>query len=218
MRTLALSDVHARHVAALRGMPVIVDAEGLRIGRQFVMFFAEAELMREHATRLADGVAGADILEVGLGLGVFAEQLPDRNIGSYTAIEPHPGVAALARQRVLDSFPAPVTVHNEPWQLVTLQAGAFDAIMYDTWPPDGHADADFADFVAHVAIPCLRPSGRFSFFHSGVHISRARRDVLDRHFASWTAHPYTMPAADVPPRWTKPTRDFLIPIATKGDA
>lgn len=218
MRTVTLSDAHVRHVSALRGLPPTVDAEGLRIGRQFVMFFAEAELMRQHATRLTDGIAGANVVEVGLGLGVFAEQLRDQSIGSYTAIEPHPGVASLARQRVLDTFPAPAQVYTEPWQLVPLQAGTFDAIMYDTWPPDGHADTDFAAFVAHVAIPTLRPGGRFSFFHSGNAISATRRDVLDRHFAEWTAHPYTMPAAHVPPNWTKPTRDFLIPIATKGTA
>ena len=52
-------------------------------------------------------------------------------------------------------------------------------------------------------------------FIAGDEISAARRDVLDRCFAEWTAYPYTMPAALVPPHWTKPTRDFLIPIATQ---
>jgi hypothetical protein len=70
---MTLSGVHRSHLATLRRMPAIVDSEGLRIGQQFVMFFAEAELMRHHAERLTDGVAGADVLEVGLGLGVFAE-------------------------------------------------------------------------------------------------------------------------------------------------
>jgi hypothetical protein len=125
-------------------------------------------------------------------------------------------VARLARKRVLDGFARPVTVLTEPWQLVGLMPDAYDAVMYDTWPPDGRADHDFADFVRQVAVPCLRPGGRFSFFHSGDTINAARRDVLDRHFADWATHPYTMPAALVPPHWTKPTRDFLIPIATKG--
>ncbi|WP_431728323.1 class I SAM-dependent methyltransferase [Verrucosispora sp. TAA-831] len=214
MRPPALSDVHRRHIARLRAQPATVDAEGLRIGAQYVMFFAEADLMREHALLLTRGCSRPRVLEVGLGLGVFATQLG--RVDSYTAIEPHPGVALLAHDRVLDHFAAPVRVHAEPWQLVSLPAGAFDAIMYDTWPPDGHADADFAQFVAQVAIPCLRPGGRLSFFHSGTSISPARRQVLDRHFAEWTTHPYTMPAEQTPPHWTKPTRDFLIPIATKG--
>lgn len=211
---MILSEVHRRHIAHLRAQPATVDAEGLCIGTQYVMFFAEADLMREHARLLTEGCARPRVLEVGLGLGVFATQLG--RVGAYTAIEPHPDVALLARDRVLDHFTAPVRVHTEPWQLVSLPAETFDAIMYDTWPPDGHADADFAQFVARVAIPCLRPGGRFSFFHSGTSISPVRRQVLDRHFAEWTAHPYTMPAEQTPPHWTKPTRDFLIPIATKG--
>ena len=218
MKTVALSEAHRRHLAALRGVPAIVDAEGLRIGRQFVMFFAETELMRKHAVRLTAHVERAHLLEVGLGLGVFAEQLTTLNVASYTAIEPHPGVARLAHERVLSGFPAPAAVLTDPWQQAALPTGAFDAIMYDTWPPDGRADNDFAEFVEHVAIPCLRSGGRFSFFHSGATIGGARREVLDRYFPGWTADPYTMPAALVPPHWSKPTRDFLIPIATKASA
>nr|WP_230417213.1 class I SAM-dependent methyltransferase [Micromonospora tarapacensis] len=213
-----MSEVHRRHIAALREQPALIDAEGLRIGSQYVMFFAEADLMREHVARLTEGFSRPDVLEVGLGLGVFAAQLSVREIGSYWAIEPHPGVALMARTRVVEPFDVPVRVCVDPWQLVTLPAEAFDVIMYDTWPPDGHADPDFAAFVADVAIPCLRPGGRFSFFHSGTSISPARRAVLDRHFAEWTTSPHTMPAEQTPPHWTKPSRDFLIPIATKGDA
>ncbi|MBB5829535.1 class I SAM-dependent methyltransferase [Micromonospora carbonacea] len=216
MTTKILSEVHQRHLAALLDQPAVIDAEGLRIGSQYVMFFAEADLMREHVARLTEGFSRPDVLEVGLGLGVFAAQLSKREVGSYTAIEPHPGVALAARTRLVEAFDAPMRVYIDPWQLVTLPIEAFDAIMYDTWPPDGHADPDFAEFVANVAIPCLRPGGRFSFFHSGTAISPARRAVLDRHFTEWTTHPHTMPAEQTPPHWTKPSRDFLIPIATKG--
>jgi spermidine synthase len=215
---LGLSEVHRRHVASLRGLPAAVDDEGLRIGDQYVMFFAEAELMREHATRLVDGFTRPDVLEVGLGLGVFAAQLQDRHAGSYTAIEPHPDVALMTYTRLVDAFDPPLTLYTEPWQLVALPTDAYDAIMYDTWPPDGHADPDFAHFVEHVALPCLRSGGRFSFFHSGDTLSPSRREILDRHFAEWSAHYYRMPASQTPAHWTKPTRDFLIPIAVKGGA
>ncbi|SCL19853.1 class I SAM-dependent methyltransferase [Micromonospora inyonensis] len=218
MTRKVLSTVHQRHIDALLDQPAVIDAEGLRIGSQYVMFFAEADLMGEHVAHLTEGFSRPDVLEVGLGLGVFAAQLSKREIGSYTAIEPHPAVALAARTRLVEAFDTPMRVHVDPWQLVRLPTSAFDAIMYDTWPPDGHADLDFAEFVANVAIPCLRPGGRFSFFHSGTAISPARRAVLDRHFAEWTAHPHTMPVEQTPPHWTKPSRDFLIPIATKGGA
>jgi spermidine synthase len=212
----ALTTVHEDHLATLRNMPAVIDAEGLRIGQRYVMFFAEAALMRLHVAHLVDGIARPDVLEIGLGLGVFAQQLASVGVNSYTAVEPLEQVARLARHRVLWEYGGSATVLTEPWQLLTLPADAYDAIMYDTWPPDGYADADFAGFVGQVAVPCLRPGGRFSFFHSGDTLGDARRAVLDRHFATWTTHPYTMPLRETPAHWTKPTRDFLIPIATKG--
>ena len=216
--SIPLSATHLRHLTALRGLPAIVDDEGLRIGHQYVMFFAEADLMRQHAVGLIDGFTRPDVLEVGLGLAIFAEQLQDLDVGTYTAVEPHPGVARLAYWRVLDSFKAPAFLHTDAWQSLTLPHAAYDAIMYDTWPPDRYADSDFAAFVDHVAVPCLRPGGRFSFFHSSSALSQSRRDVLDRHFTHWATSAYTMPAASVPPHWTKASCDFLVPIATKGDA
>lgn len=214
---MTLSEVHHRHLTELRHLPAVVDAQGLRIGGQYVMFFAEAELMRRHATHLLAGVDRPDVLEVGLGLGVFAEQLLSLGVGSYTAIEPHEGVVWLAQGRVLRAFGSRATVIARPWQLAELPAQAYDAIMYDTWPPDGYADTDFALFVEQVAIQCLRPGGRLSFFHSGQRLTDARREVLDRHFAEWSTVSYTMPEHLTPNSWTKPSRDFLIPIATKGE-
>lgn len=210
--------VHQRHIDRLRGLPVTIDDQGLRLGPQYVMFFAEDELMRIHAEALLAGLPDAHVLEVGLGLGVFADQAARFRIASYTAIEAHPDVVTLTQASVLDRLDVPVTVHTRPWQLTPLQRSAFDAIMYDTWPPDGLADEDFARFVEHVALPCLRPGGRFTFFNSGTCISRRRAEVLDAAFPGWTALRYTLPADRVPRGWTKPTRQFLVPVAAKGAA
>jgi spermidine synthase len=215
MRTVPLSTQHKRHLATLRSQPAVIDEEGLRIGGQYVMFFAEADLMLQHVHHLTAGTTNPDVLEVGLGLGVFAEQLVATPIASYTAVEPHEDVVRLTQERILHKLRRPAVI-TEPWQLVTLPAVAYDAIMYDTWPPDGQADADFAAFVEQVAKRCLRPGGRFSFFHSGTVLSDIRREVLDRHFSTWSAYSYSMPAELTPTHWTKPTRDFLIPVATKG--
>lgn len=209
--------VHRRHVEWLRRLPVSIDQQGMRIGGQYVMFFAEAELMRLHAAGLLAGRPAGDVLEVGLGLGVFAEQAASIGMASYTAIEAHRGVADLTRASVLDRLGVPVTVHARPWQLTELPQASFDAIMYDTWPPDGLADEDFARFVEHVALPCLRPGGRFSFFWSGSAVSGRRVEILNGAFPGWTARRYTLPDDCVPAGWTKPTRDFVIPIAVKGD-
>jgi spermidine synthase len=216
--TNTLSEAHRQHLAALRGLPAIIDDEGLRIGSQYTMFFAEAELMHQHASHLLGGVCEPDVLEIGLGLGVFAEQAARLGVGSYTTIEAHPEVARLAQQRILPLFAGRTILFAEAWQLVELPAEAFDAIMYDTWPPDGHADNDFAFFVEHVAIPCLRPGGRFSFFYSGSQLSPVRVSVLERHFADLGVYRYALPVERTPTHWTKPSRDFIIPIATKAGA
>jgi spermidine synthase len=211
-----LDDVHVRHLEALRSLDAAVTSQGLELGSQYVMFFAEAELMRLHARHLVDGVAQPDVLEVGIGLGVFAEQLASVGVGSYTAVEAHPDVADIARTRVLSAYPAPTDLVVQPWQLTAFPPESFDAIMYDTWPPDGCADSDFAVFVETVAMRCLRPGGRLSFFSSGSTLSDTRRQVMERHFAEVKTWSYSLAPEDVPPSWTKPTADFVIPIATKA--
>jgi spermidine synthase len=181
------------------------------------MFFAENDLMAEHARRLVAARTAVRVLEVGLGLGVFAEQLATHHPGGYLAVEPHPGVVDLVAPGVRAALTCPVTVLVQPWQVLGLPPASVDAIMYDTWPPEGHADTDFAVFVERVAVPALRPGGRFSFFHSGTELPRPRVQVLDRHFPSWSATPYRLPQAKLPTAWTKPSSDFLVPIAVKGD-
>jgi spermidine synthase len=215
--TTVLDDAHVHHLEQLRSRIPVIDRQGLRLDDTYVMFFAEAGLMAEHARRLVADQAAPGVLEVGLGLGVFAEQLGAHRIGSYRAVEPHPGVVELVAPRVRSALRCEVTFQAEPWQSVALPPASLDAIMYDTWPPDGHADADFARFVEHVALPALRPGGRFSFFHSGTRLSAARTYVLDRHFPDWQAAPYRIPPADLPAAWSKPSADFLVPIAVKGD-
>jgi spermidine synthase len=190
--------VHHEHVERLRSLPVEVDTDGMRLGRQYVMFFAEGDLMNLHARALLGDRPGACVLEVGLGLGVFATQAACYRIASYTAIEPHEEVAALTSRVVLDRLGVPVTVHTMPWQLTDLPTNRFDAIMYDTWPPDGHADEDFGAFVRLVALPCLRPGGRFSFFSSAatsssspwVLLLRNAGPALNSTTASSPQHPW----------------------------
>ncbi|XTZ15381.1 class I SAM-dependent methyltransferase [Micromonospora echinospora] len=211
-----LDETHIRHLHELRSRPAAIDRDGLRLGDTYVMFFAESALMAEHASLLIGDRADAHVLEVGLGLGVFAEQLAALRPASYTAVEPHPAVVDLVAPRIEAQLPCSVRVVVEPWQSLDLAPGSVDAIMYDTWPPDGHADTDFAAFVEQVAMPALRPSGRFSFFHSGSELSRTRARVLDRHFPGWTATRFALPRDQLPAAWTKPTGDFVVPLGQKG--
>jgi spermidine synthase len=204
---------HREHWRWLCTQPVTVNAQGMRLGDTYTMFFAEADLMARHAAALIAGRSGVDVLEIGLGLGFFAQQLPPDRVASYTAVEVHPGVAAHTGHRVLDHLPFPWELVTAAWQYAGLEGGRWDVIMFDTWPPPGRADADFTRFT-RLAARLLRPGGHFGFFASGTTLAPARADALDAHFTTWHAEPYRMPAHLVPEGWTKPTTDFLITTAT----
>ena len=197
-----LTDSHVAHLRDLCARLATWDADGLRLGEQYVMFHAESALMRRHAELLtADG--RCDVLEIGGGLGVFALQVLGLGIRSYTAVEPHPSVAARLRTLVADSAGAAVTrVLQAPWQSMVDSFEPCDAIMYDTWPPHGMEDRDFELFVRRVGVPCLRPAGRFSFFASGDPSERRLR-CLHQNFAS--VHVEHFDLGSMPKSWTKPT-------------
>jgi spermidine synthase len=209
-----LTDAHRAHLARLTALPAVWERDGLRLGEQYVMFHAEARLMRRHAELLLDGVEGADVLEVGGGLGVFAREALALRPRSYTAVEPHPDVArALTRLVAGEARGARTHVVAAPWQAVADQLGLHHAIMYDTWPPDGLADRDFELFVERVCERRLRPRGRFSFFTSGEP-SPARLRVLSSCFARVHVEPFEL--TDLPPSWTKPTARCTICLAERG--
>ncbi|MCD0452497.1 hypothetical protein LO762_25410 [Actinocorallia sp. API 0066] len=213
--TAAFTSVHQAHVGRLQGLEARMDEAGLLLGDTYVMFFAEAELMSLHAAALLAGTTRPDVLEVGLGLGIFAEQAAVYRPASYTAIEPHPHIALMTEERVVRGIAEDTAVLVRPWQLVSFPPAHFDAIMYDTWPPDGFADADFEAFIEHIALPSLRPGGRFSFFSSGCSLSPTRAAILSDRFTGWSQQRYTLPPDRVPVGWTKPTADFVIPVAVR---
>jgi spermidine synthase len=195
-----LTDAHHAHLARLTTLPAVWEPDGLRLGSQYVMFHAEAGLMRRHAELLLDGVQGADVLEVGGGLGVFARAVLPLGLRSYTAVEPHRDVAReLTRLLTREARATRTRVVAAPWQAVTDDLGRYHAIMYDTWPPEGLADRDFALFVERVCLRRLHPAGRFSFFSSGDP-SPARLDLLRARFARVHVEPFDQ--TDLPPSWT----------------
>ena len=211
-----LDALHARHIANLRRMTVSIDEVGMLLGGRYIMFFAEVGLMSRHARLVTEGICSPDVLEIGLGLGIFAEQLSREDLGSYTVVEPSREVISKTWDRVVAALGVPTELREEAWQSARFEPETYDSIMYDTVPPEGQADRDFGIFVEEVALRVLRPGGRLTFFSPGKQVSPARADILNAAFDSWTADSYSIPPEVVPPGWTLGTRDFRVPVAVKG--
>jgi len=105
----------------------------LLIGGWQVMQEWERPLMRA----LAKNVAGADkeILEVGFGMGICAEEIFKIGCSNYTVIEAHPEIAENARKWLLSNN-INGKVIEAFWEDVidTLPHNNFDGIIFDTYP------------------------------------------------------------------------------------
>ncbi len=77
---------------------------------------------------------GGDILEVGFGMGISAGEIMKRGCRSYTVIEAHPEIAALAR-RWASQQNVQVTVLQGFWQeVIPKMKEQYDGILFDTFP------------------------------------------------------------------------------------
>lgn len=129
--------------------------------RRGVMMGWEAPLMAKHAESLTP-MSGADVLNIGFGLGLVDGFLERQNPRSHTIIEAHPDVLAEMDRCRWPAKPG-VVIHKGAWQDIVghLEPGSFDAIFFDTYE---ESYADMRDFESHLP-RLLRPGGRFSFFN-----------------------------------------------------
>ena len=156
---------HHEHMLALCSSPAVFDAAGLAIAGCRIATYDTRELMRAHAGHLLAGRSGLDVLEIGFGLGMFAEEMLQRPIGSYTVVEPHRELAARATALCTR---APTSIRTNvlalPWQLALDRFEQYDVIMYDGISPDGYLDHDFRGLLKTLCHAHLRRGGRFSCY------------------------------------------------------
>jgi guanidinoacetate N-methyltransferase len=112
--------------------PVEITENELLIGGWQVMQAWERPLMevlaREASTR------HGDVLEVGFGMGMAARLITEFGCSSYTTIEAHPAIAAMARAWA-KTQDISCTVYEGMWQDVVPQLSTkFDGILFDTFP------------------------------------------------------------------------------------
>jgi protein arginine N-methyltransferase 2 len=206
--------VHREFLAELRRMECTVDPIGLRTGSKYVMYFGERGLMRRHAELLLDGNREKDVLEVGYGLGIFAQEALGLEVKSHTILEVHPALVEMAMQwREGLEDPGRVKIIHSSWQESFALLGSYDAIMYDGSSPPGYGDYDFKFFVEVFCVSKLRSGGLFSFWSPGSSLHPRRERLLHAQFQTVDKHPFRM--EPVPAAWARETSDFTVAVARK---
>lgn len=192
----------------------IINEEGLKIGDDYLMFFAERELMRKHAELLIGNNKEKDLLEIGYGLGVFSEEALTLGVKSYTIIEIHPELIERAKKwRQTLSNPDKVKIINHPWQLSLSILGKYDAIMYDSCPPPGWDNMDFKHLIEILCKYHLKDGGLFSYFNIGLSVDSEREKMLENNFRRTAELQYEMKV--IPPNWSLSTDQFLVAVYKK---
>jgi protein arginine N-methyltransferase 2 len=135
-----------------------------------VMMEWERPLMEAHADCIASlgpngrekPKRGADVLNVGFGMGIVDGFLQARSPRSHTIIEAHPQVYAHMINMGWDKKPGVRILHGR-WQdcIAQIKDCSFDGIFFDTY---GETYAEMSEFHQHLP-RILRPGGCYSFFN-----------------------------------------------------
>lgn len=192
----------------------VIDSEGLKIGDDYLMFFAERELMRKHAGMLIGNNRKKNLLEIGYGLGIFSEEAFAVGVNSYTIIEIHPELIKRAknwRETLID--PDKVKIISKPWQLSLNLLKKYDAIMYDSCPPPGWDNIDFKYLIEILCKDHLKDGGLFSYFNIGPSVDPERAKILENYFRRIAVLQYEIKV--IPQNWSLPTDQFLVAVYKK---
>lgn len=149
--------------------------DGLYIGSIRIMTFDQNEIMNKYAESLAKDRSNLQVLEVGYGLGEFADAIEKYNIKKHIIVECHPKICDLARQRFADNNS--VEVWQGFWQNY-VPSGKFDSIFYDTTVLDEDAVDSLISFLKWAQL-YLSDGGRISFWYCGTKIDCRLMDYFD---------------------------------------
>lgn len=120
-----------------------------------VMMDWEHPMMKRHAELIC--TPGADVLEIGFGMGISASYIQAIGPRTHTIVECHPQVLprlrAWARER-----PSVIVVEGD-WFEQRHSLGKYDGIFYDTYA-DVHAWVFFENYWR-----LLKPGGRMTFYN-----------------------------------------------------
>ena len=161
--------------------PVVWGDEVVRVGDSPIMYAWERPLMEAYAAALCR--PDRDLLEIGFGMGLFAEAAAQRGLRSHTIVEPHPEILDRARA-FAGRDPDRVRVVGDYWQRCQLELASYDAIFYDSWSPDETLLDDLAAFFTLAAIRLLRADGLLAFWVPGATLGEAMQAIALARFDS----------------------------------
>lgn len=185
----AANSQRAPLVGALHDASPTLDDTELVIAQQEVMQSWETPLMHKMASKIA--TPGANILEIGFGMGISATEMLRLGATSYTVIEANPEVAERARTWAANYPNLRVTVMEGRWQdQCALLTGSYDGIFFDTYPESEKDWYDnalrkscYAENFFDTARRLLKPEGTFTYYTGETdHLGRRHQRKLFEHF------------------------------------
>ena len=147
----------------------LINAEYTFKGDDYIYESASgSEVMGKWETPLMERYAeivnhnSGDILEIGYGLGLFANKCYSLGVKSYTIVEFHPQV--LERLKIWAEDKPEVTVISGDWakNLEEIKSKKYDSIFFDT-----HMDDNRPYFRELVVNDCIKEDGIFAYFTMG---------------------------------------------------
>lgn len=125
---------------------------------EHVMMDWEAPVMYKHAMMVS--YPGADVLEIGFGMGISADYIQQNRPNSHTIVEIHPLIAQKAREWAKDKNY--VRIIEGDWidvidEIIKIK---YNGIFFDS-----HADENKAKFKELVVDKCIKSGGIFSYFN-----------------------------------------------------
>jgi len=142
------------HNTKLAFLPDRIIAKGYPVN--IIMMSWEKPMMKAHADIVCHNQG--DVLEIGFGMGISANEIQALKPKSHTIIESHPEIYKRLEDWSKDK--PNVTIIKSEWYLCRNQLSLYDGIFYDTLH-DQHQNQ-----MRNILPNLLKPNGRLTFFNT----------------------------------------------------
>jgi len=161
-------------------------SDKMMVGKHAIMWQWESPLMEKYANILAS--QNGDLLEIGFGMGIFANCIQNYNIKSHTIIEPHPNIFSMAEKFKEKHIDKDIILINDFWQNAIDKLAQYDAIFFDSWSGEDELDNDVFTFFKIAANKLLKPNGKLAFWYYNSSLSVNYQIELLKYFEKFVIY------------------------------